>query len=120
MSAVRDGLRQALRDAMRRRDRAVVQALRTALAAVDNAEAVAAPDVSGSDLAIEHGNPKGVGAAEASRRELTTADVVALIRAEIRERDAEAANYEDLGRADVAAGLRAGTAALNEVLSRAW
>ncbi|MBE1604250.1 GatB/YqeY domain-containing protein [Actinopolymorpha pittospori] len=56
----------------------------------------------------------GVGAAEAQRRQLTDADVRAIIENEVRERTAAAAEYERLGRGDAAERLRSEA----EVLSR--
>jgi uncharacterized protein YqeY len=43
--AIRDRLHRALRDAMRARDRVAASALRSALAALDNAGAVPAADL---------------------------------------------------------------------------
>ena len=101
-------LRQRLRDglptAMKARNRTAVTALRSALAAIDNAEAVdgtAIPD----SLAIER-SPLGVGAAELPRRALREADVEALVRKEIAEREAAALEYDRMGRSDRADQLR--------------
>src|SRR2546423_1232971 len=87
---------------MKARDRVALAALRSALAAIDNAEAVDAPPVPGGSLAIER-TPVGVGAAELARRELTEADVERIVRADIDQRE-EAARGDDLvGRPDPAA-----------------
>jgi uncharacterized protein YqeY len=83
--------------------------LRSALAAIDNAEAVEIRDVRAG--AIET-SPVGVGAAEVARRELTEADVAAIVRGEVEERRAAAAAYQAAGRGDRAAELAAEADAL--------
>jgi uncharacterized protein len=104
--ALRPRMRDALRAGMKSRDRVTVGALRSALAAIDNAEAVqtAAPD--GRSSAIEH-SPVGVGAAEVERRALTEADVMEIVRAEVADRETAASEYETAGRHDRAELLRA-------------
>ncbi|PZF79266.1 hypothetical protein [Jiangella anatolica] len=105
--ALRARLRTDLGAAMKTRHRDAVTALRTALAAIDNAEAVptAAPP---PDATSEHigGAHAGLGAAEAARRELSLEDVRALLREQQRERRAEALRYDSLGRSDAADRLR--------------
>jgi hypothetical protein len=54
-------MRQALPEAMSARDKAAVSALRSALAALDNAEAVPVDGSAARGLAIEQ-SPVGVGA----------------------------------------------------------
>jgi uncharacterized protein YqeY len=89
-----------------------VAALRSTLAALDNAEAVDRPAAAAGSLAIEH-TPIGVGAAEVDRRVLTEAMVERIVRAEVAEREAAADQYERAGRADRAAQLRAESAVLS-------
>lgn len=110
---VRARLRAALTPAMRARDTAAVAALRSALAALDNAGAVPTSTDPASP-ASEHvaGAVAGVGAAEVARRELTEAEQVAIVRAEVAERGAAATVADGAGRADHAARLRAEAAAL--------
>lgn len=112
--AVRALLRAELRTAMRSRDRVAVSALRSALAAIDNAESsgIAAPAAG----AIEN-TALGPGAAEVPRRELSDADVAAVLRAEISERDSAAATLDAAQAADRAAELRAQSALLRRLLS---
>ena len=74
---LRDRLRAALPAALKARDRTAVAALRSALAAIDNAEAVDASDVHAG--AIEASAP-GPGAAERPRRELTESDIDDIVR----------------------------------------
>jgi uncharacterized protein len=81
-------------------------ALRSTLAAIDNAEAVVHTTPLGEGLAIEQ-TPKGVGAAEADRRSLTEAEVEAIVRAEISDRQVAADEYERRGRTERAGVLRA-------------
>lgn len=101
---LRDRLRAAVPAAMKSRDRRALAVLRSALAAIDNAEAVEIGDVRAG--AIE-ASPVGLGAAEVARRELTAAEVAAIVRGEIAERRAAALGYEAAGRADKAAELAA-------------
>ncbi|MEO3851054.1 hypothetical protein ABGB09_26115 [Streptomyces sp. B8F3] len=105
--ALRSLMRADLRAAMKERRREVVSALRTALAAIDNAEAVEAPDTP-ADQGSEHvaGARAGVGAAEAARRVLSADDVRALLRTQITERRTEAGGYETAGQGEAASRLR--------------
>lgn len=117
-STLRAALRSRLTIAMRERDRAATAALRNAVAAIENAEAVPVverPAVSTSaDVA---GAAVGVGATEAERlvlgaeaeRHLLAAEVAALVEAE----EAYAA-VGDVSRASAAA---AGAAVLRDVLA---
>jgi hypothetical protein len=86
-------LRTALTAAMRARDTVAVSALRSAVAALDNATAVPPSPDSGPGSAHFAGSAVGVGAAEAPRRELTEAQAEALVRAEIADRLAAAETY---------------------------
>jgi uncharacterized protein len=99
-------LREALRAGMKSRDRIAVGAVRSALAAIDNAEAVQAAAPAGQSLAIEH-SPVGVGAADVGRRALTEADVVEIVRAEVTDRETAASEYDTVGQRDRAELLRA-------------
>ncbi|MFI5527410.1 hypothetical protein ACIA8O_02530 [Kitasatospora sp. NPDC051853] len=110
---LRERLRSGLTTALKARDRATASVLRATLAAIENAEAVAAPEPTGS-LAIE-ALPVGVGA-EAERRVLTEADVAAVVRAERAEREDAAAEYERLGHGEQAARLRTEAGLLSSYL----
>jgi hypothetical protein len=115
---LRDRLRAALKAAMKARDAVAVAALRSALAAVGNAEAVApaggpAPLTDG----VIAGAVAGVGATEAARRELTDDEVAAIVRAEVDDRRAAAADYEAAGHPDRAARLSAEADALDAHLA---
>ncbi|MHC3470915.1 GatB/YqeY domain-containing protein [Streptomyces sp. 7R007] len=96
---------------MRARDKAAVSALRTTLAALDNAEAVPVNDAEGRGMALEQ-SPVGAGATEAARRELSERRVADVVRAEATERLAAAAQLTAPAHADQAARLRAEAAVL--------
>lgn len=100
-------LRAELREAMRVGARDARTALRTTLAAIDNA--AAAPVVE-SGPAASHGPiagaAVGVGATEVPRREVSEAEVEAIVRAEIADRRRHADRFAELGQADAAAVLR--------------
>lgn len=104
--SIRLRMRQALPEAMRARDKAAVSALRSTLAALDNAEAVPADEVEPRGSALEQ-SPVGVGATEAARRELSEHLVVDVVRAEAAERLDVAARLTAPAHADRAARLRA-------------
>jgi uncharacterized protein len=107
---LRGRLRGALPAAMKARDGAAVAALRSALAAIDNAEAVA-PAPGGSPAAAGHpdlaGTVAGLGAAEVERRHLQEAEVEQIVQAEVADRRAAADAYERAGQAERAGRLRA-------------
>jgi uncharacterized protein len=103
-------LRDALRTAMKSRDRIAVTALRSAIAAIDNAEAVD-PPASAAGLAIEH-SPVGAGAADVRRRALTAEQVAEIVRGEVAEREAAARDHDRAGRPGDAERLRREAAVL--------
>jgi uncharacterized protein YqeY len=105
-STLRRRLGEALRVAMRSRDRLTVMVLRSALAAIDNAEAVEAPAGAGRGPAIEQ-SPVGAGAADVERRALTEAEVEQIVRAEAAAREAAARDYDAANRPERAESLRA-------------
>jgi uncharacterized protein len=132
--SLRERLRAALPEAIKARDAVAVAALRSALAAVDNAEAVdatpappggrqarpgagqAPPGVAGADVA---GAVLGVGAAEVERRSLSDAQVEALVRAEMADRQAAARQYERAGHRQRAERLRGEAGVLGAYLDGA-
>ncbi|MGL5850925.1 MAG: hypothetical protein ACRCZD_09115, partial [Phycicoccus sp.] len=99
--------------AMRTRDRVALSALRSALAAVANAEAVPVESAPGAG-ALEHA-VLGVGAADVPRRELTEDDVRGVVTAEATERE-EAARTVTASRPDDASRLRAEAAVMRHHL----
>ena len=115
---IRTRLRRALGDALKARDASTVSALRSAIGAIANAEAVeAGPDrPAGTGSAHFAGTVAGLGAGEAERHRLTEADVAAIVRQEAAEREAAAGEYERAGHTAEAARLRLGTRALMAAL----
>jgi uncharacterized protein YqeY len=105
-SPLQTRLRAALPPALKARDRVAVAALRSALAAIDNAQAVEAPPAPRSGGVVA-GAVAGLGAGEAPRRDLEESEIDAIVRAEVADRLAAAAHYEQAGRVDAAARLTA-------------
>jgi hypothetical protein len=106
--ALRAVLRRDLVSAMKAREPDAVAALRTAIAAIDNAEAVPAPEArqaaTSSHIA---GARAGLGAAEAARRNLSDSEQRAILRDQIAGYTAEADRYEALGQPAAAGCARA-------------
>jgi len=93
---------------MKAKDAVATSALRSVLAAIANAEAVAPPPggpLTGGNAHFA-GSVAGVGAAEAGRRVLTAGEVAAIIAAEVADRRAAAAGYDASGHDDRASRLR--------------
>ncbi|MGW0158957.1 hypothetical protein ACWDUN_06495 [Mycobacterium sp. NPDC003323] len=112
VTAVRDAMRKDLVDAMRSRAAETVAALRSGLAAIDNAEAV---DPAAGPMAHESviaGATTGLGSGEVPRRELSIADARSVLSELIAEYTAEADRYAGLNRPDAAEQLRRQAAAL--------
>ena len=104
---LRAALRRDLASAMKAREAEAVSALRTAIAAIDNAEAVPSQDAS-QPTTIGHfaGAQAGVGATEAARRKLSGDEVRAILADQIAGYQREADGYDALGQADAARRLR--------------
>jgi uncharacterized protein len=116
--SVPDRLQAGLRVALKQRDTAAISALRSALAAIGNAEALPAPAAQGGEGGqYVAGSIAGLGAGEASRRVLTEAEIVGIVRTEIAERRVAAAHYEQAGHAARADRLRREADALAAVVS---
>lgn len=117
--SLRARLRTDLVAAMKARDTDAVAALRTTIAAIDNAEAVEA-GASTRGTGGEHiaGAVAGVGSTEAERRALSPDDVRAIVQEQIADRTAEADRYVSLGQTDAAGRLRREAEALRTYLSR--
>jgi hypothetical protein len=87
-STLRAALRNRLRAAMRARDRQTTGAMRTVLAALENAESVPVASSGRTPVEMsEHvaGAAAGVGAGEATRRVLSPEDERAVVEREIAE-----------------------------------
>jgi len=116
--ALRDTLQDQLGDALRARDRPATSALRTALAALANAEALPAPEVSAPASGSEHvaGATPGLAATEAPRLALAESAARDLVG---RERDdllRRARTMATLGREREAGEAERGAAALQRAL----
>jgi hypothetical protein len=105
-AALRDGLTRALKA----RDAEALSALRTAIAAIENAEAIATTattdtqrPVTSADIA---GASSGVGSTEAVRRSLSTGQLRDILADQITEYAREADRYDALGQSDAAHRLR--------------
>ncbi|MBB4662374.1 GatB/YqeY domain-containing protein [Conexibacter arvalis] len=111
---IRARLRAALSSAMKARDRATITAIRSALTAIDDAEAVDPASAGLRAVDNEHlaGTVGGLGAGEVARAALGEEAIRAVVVREIEERRDVAADYERLGRPDEAARLRAEADAL--------
>ncbi len=111
---MRERLQAALTVAMRARDVVAVSALRTALGAIANAEAV---QVGPTDAAALFDGPiagavAGLGAGDVPRRALSEDDVREIVRRHVSERRELAAEFERAGRRDQGERLRAEADAL--------
>lgn len=106
-SPLRRRLADELRAAMKRRDRVRASALRSAVAALGDAEAV---DATGSEPG------KGAYATEVARRSLTSEEEAAVVAATRDDLARLAAEMDEHGQASAAADLRAQVAALDAVL----
>jgi hypothetical protein len=109
----------ALRAALKARDTAGVSALRSALSAISNAEAVPPDPVQAVRAGSPHiaGAVTGPGAAEVQRRHLTEAQVDQIVQTEITERQRAAHDYDRAGHPDRADRLRHEARVLESVRS---
>ena len=117
---IRDRLRAALRTAMKSRDTLAVDAIRTALAAIDNAEAVDIAETTTTfSVSRIAGSVAGVGGADVPRRSLTEAEMSVLVEREADDGLAAAEGYEQEGYPRRAAELRDSAAVLDGLLRAA-
>ena len=117
-AALRATLRRDLTAAMKARDSDAVAVLRTAIAAIDNAEAVAAPRAAPPATSAHiAGARAGLGAAEAPRRQLTGDEIHAILRGQLAEFSREADRYADHGQHAAAERLRDQASLLSRYLS---
>ena len=105
---MRATLRRDLTAALKARDRVTIAALRSALSAIENAEAPPVDHSGSTGVESEHiaGSVVGQDAAEVERRHLSESELRAIVEAEVRERSVAASEYEQLGRDDLAQRLR--------------
>ncbi len=114
-ASLRRELRDALRAALKARDEIAISALRSTLATIENAEAVALPDESRAG-AIERSRT-GVGGWEVARRDLSQREVEQMVDQEIEERVAAARGYQAAGERARGERLRAEAAVLAALLA---
>jgi uncharacterized protein YqeY len=98
---MRARLRKQLIIAMKDRDTHAVAALRTAIAAIDNAESI---------------DPEGITATEVARRDLSAHAVHTLLHHHVAEYLHEADGYDAVGQAQAAAALRRQAAVVRRFL----
>ena len=103
---LRAHLRRQLHAAVRSRDHIAVGALRDAIAALDNAEAVEPGETGTTVSEFVAGGAVGLGAAEAERRVLDAEAQRAIVKAEVESRLAAAVTYKEHGQSSRAADLR--------------
>jgi uncharacterized protein len=119
IDSFRRRLRKSLKAALSARDTIATAAIRSAMSAIDNAEAVDLSHAPPPKGGIVGDVRLGVGAGEAARRQLSGQDVLELVGAEVSDRRLAAAEYERLDRTDEASRLRAEANALVSVLEAA-
>lgn len=110
LTALRARLRDDLKSAMKSRSAVNVSAIRSLLAALDDAEAVAPPATAPvSAAAGEHvaGAAVGVGSTEVDRRTLTVTEIELVVAGQVEERQAAAATFDAVDQPDAAQRLRA-------------
>ena len=115
---LRSLLQSSLLPAMRVCDKDTVDVVRSALAAIANAEAVPVDDGSALNDGPIAGAAGGLGSTEAPRRELSQAEVREIVERERQERIQAAENSEAGGLGEYAARLRTQAAALAFFLER--
>lgn len=116
---LRADLAAALRHAIRARDTVAASALRTTLSAIANAEAVATGTQAKAAAGSAHfaGTVAGLGAGEIARKQLSAADVYAIVRAEIAEREHAAGEYAANGLSSQAGRLHTEADILSAVIA---
>lgn len=99
-SPTRAALRERLTTAMRAGDRTAVNALRSVIAALDNAEAVPDTETASGSTTSPHvaGAAAGLGAGEQPRRVLTKGDELAVVARETAELRASASTLSAAGQ----------------------
>ena len=118
LPVVRSRMRRDLTAALKARDELAVAALRSAIAAIDNAEAVEIGEMMARGAGSEHiaGATAGAGSSDVARRLLGEPEMTAIVRRQVEERRAAADQYETLGRKHEATRLRREAAVLSDYL----
>jgi uncharacterized protein YqeY len=114
---LRAEMRRALTAAMKARDASAVRALRSVLAAIDNAEAADLSAAPRQESGVIAGGVAGLGAGEVARRTVTEQDVRDVLSTAIAERETAVLQYDALQRPDEAHRLRDEVAVLRSLAS---
>lgn len=112
--SVRQQLQADLKAALKARDQVASSTIRSLLGAIANAEAVEAP---AEDRGAAPLGAVGVGVGEVARRELSEADILAIIRADAAERAEALAHAERHAPPETVERLRAESGVLARYLS---
>jgi uncharacterized protein len=112
-------LRDRIRSAMKAREASLLSMWREVLALVENAEAVplASSAMRVADETPFAGSIAGLGAAEATRRVLSSAELRALLVADVAERRSAAVELDRVGQGAAADALRAQVQVLEDFLA---
>ncbi|MEZ5157928.1 MAG: hypothetical protein R2687_03755 [Candidatus Nanopelagicales bacterium] len=118
--SIGEQLRDQLAVAMRRRDTAVVAAIRSAMSAIANAQAVPTVDPSRTTAESEHfaGSTAGLGAAEAQRLTLTEQQQRSILAGEVAQLLEHVHRLDRLCRRDEADGVRRAVQTLQAVMDQ--
>ena len=111
-AAIRVALRRQLRDRMVARDRPAVQAIRSAVAAIENAEAQPTDGSSATEQLLGAST-----SADVARRVVTDQEARAVVATEIEELDAAARHHRSIGRPDSAATIERQADLLRQILA---
>ncbi|MGZ4688707.1 MAG: glutamyl-tRNA amidotransferase [Acidimicrobiia bacterium] len=114
---MRPQLKQALGAAMKARDTTAVAAFRSAIAALDNAEAVELSDAPAMQHGTIAGGVAGLGSGEVPRRALSDGQLADIVLAQVAAWRKAAIEYESSGHNDRAAQLEAEAAILSAFLA---
>jgi uncharacterized protein YqeY len=118
--SIGEQLRDQLAVAMRRRDTAVVAAIRSAMSAIANAQAVPTVDPSRTTAESEHfaGSTAGLGAAEVERLTLTEQRQRSILAGEVAQLLEHVHRLDRLCRRDEADGVRRAVQTLQAVMDQ--
>jgi uncharacterized protein len=115
---LRTRLQAALKDALKARDKPAVAALRSAMAAIDNAQAVPTEQPPATEASSEHlaGTAVGLRAAEAERKTLSAEELDEIVRTEITDRREAADHYRRAGQDEMADQLEREAGVLSSIV----
>jgi uncharacterized protein len=110
--AIREVLRRHLRERMVARDRPAAQAIRSAVAAIENAEAQPTDGSSATEQLLAAST-----SADVARRVVSDEEARAVVVAEIDELDAAARHHRSIGRSDSAVTIEGQADLLRRILA---